>query len=238
QLNLDLIFALGDKVIAATKRLTSTIPIVIQGCDALAAGLVTNLARPGGNLTGVTCLTAETASKRLELLKDFVGGELYAAVLYDMGDPNKVPELRGIENAAEALRVRLKVLAIRDPGSLETMLQGTRKNGVNALVVMASNMLSAKRQIILDFVGRARLPAVYPYRSYVDAGGLFSYGANLRAMARQASAYVDKILKGAQPGDLPVEQPTNYELVVNLKTAKTLGFTIPQSLLLRADQVI
>src|SRR5262249_39696950 len=161
------------------KRLTSTIPIVMQGCDALAAGIVANLASPGGNLTGVTCLTAETASKRLELLRDFVRGELYAAVLYDVSDPNKVPELRGIENAAEALRVRLNVLAIRDPASLETMLQGTRKNGVNALVVMTSNMLAAKRQIILDFVARARLPTVYPYRSYVNAGGLFSYGVNL-----------------------------------------------------------
>ena len=238
QLNLDLIFAFGDKAIGATKRLTSTIPIVMQGCDALAAGLITNLARPGGNLTGVTCLTAETASKRLELLKDIVGSELYAAVLYDVADPNKVPELRGIENAAKLLRVRLKVLPIRDPASLETMLQAARKNGVNALVVMTSNMLWAKRQVILDFVGRTRLPAVYPYRDYVDAGGLFSYGANLPEMARHASTYVDKILKGAKPGDLPVEQPTKYELVLNLKNAKALALTIPPSLLVRADEVI
>jgi putative tryptophan/tyrosine transport system substrate-binding protein len=227
RLNLDLIFAFGDKAIAATKRLTSTIPIVMQGCDALAAGLITNLARPGGNLTGVTCLMAEMASKRLELLKDIVGSELYAAVLYDVADPNKLPELRGIENAAESLRVRLKVLPIRDPASLETMLQAARKNGVNALVVMTSNVLSAKRQAILDFVARTRLPAVYPYRSYVDAGGLFSYGANLPAMAWQATAYVDKILKGEKPGDLPVEQPTKYELVLNLKTVKALSLTIP-----------
>jgi putative tryptophan/tyrosine transport system substrate-binding protein len=144
-----------------------------------------------------------------------------------VADPNKVPELRGIETAAESLRVRLKVLPIRDPASLQTMLQAARKNGVNALVVMTSNVLWAQRQVILDFVGRRRLPAVYPYRLYVDAGELLSYGANLPEMARQASAYVDKILKGAKPGDLPVEQPTRYELVLNLKTAKALGLTIP-----------
>jgi putative tryptophan/tyrosine transport system substrate-binding protein len=155
-----------------------------------------------------------------------------------VADPNKVPELRNIENAAESLRVRLKVLPIRDPASLETMLQAARKNGVNALVVMTSNVLSAKRQAILDFVATTRLPAVYPYRSYVDAGGLFSYGANLPAMAWQATAYVDKILKGEKPGDLPVEQPTKYELVLNLKTVKALGLTIPPSLLQRADEVI
>jgi len=239
QLNLDLIFGYGDKAVGTAKRLTNTIPIVMQGCDALLAGLITNLARPGGNLTGVTCLTAETAVKRLNLLKDLVGSELYAAVLYDVVDPYKVPELRGLENAAEALRVRLKVLPIQDPVSLASMLQTARKAGVNALVVMTSNVLFAKRQVIVDFLGRARIPAVYPYRSYVDDGGLISFGANLPEMTRQATAYVDKILKGAKPGDLPVEQPTKYELVINLKTAKALGLTIPPSSLLeRADQVL
>jgi putative ABC transport system substrate-binding protein len=238
QLNLDLIFAFGDKAIAATKRLTSTIPIVMQGCDAVAAGLITSLARPGGNLTGVTCLLAETAAKRLEVLKSIVGSEVHAAVLYDIGDPTKAPELRGLENAAESLRVRLRVVPVRDPASLATLLQGVRKDGVNAVVVMSSNMLWAKRQVIFDFLVTTRLPAVYPYRDYVDAGGLISYGANLDEMTGQATAYIDKILKGAKPRDMPVEQPTKYELVINLKTAKALGLTILPSLLARADQVI
>jgi putative ABC transport system substrate-binding protein len=181
---------------------------------------------------------AETASKRLDLLKDIVGSELYAAVLHDVADPNKLPELRGLENAAEALRVRLNVLSIRDPASLETMLQAARKAGVNALVVMTSTVLVAKRKVIIDFAERTRLPAMYPFRFYVDVGGLLSYGVNLEEMTVLATAYVDKILKGANPGDLPVEQPTKYELVINLKTAKALGFTIPPSLLARADHVI
>jgi len=238
ELNLDVIFAYGDKVVAATKRLTSTIPIVMQGCDAVAAGLITNLAHPGGNVTGVTCLLAETAAKRLELLKGIVGREVYAAVLYDVADPSKAPELRGLENAAQSLPVRLKVVSVRDSASLERLLQEARKDGVNAVVVMSSNILWAKRQVIFDFLATTRLPAVYPYRPYVDAGGLISYGANLTEMAGQAAVYVAKILGGANPGDLPVEQPTKYELVINLKTAKALGLTIPPALLQRADQVI
>jgi len=238
RLNLDVIFAYGDKVVAATTRLTSTIPIVMQGCDAVAAGLITNLAHPGGNVTGVTCLLAETAAKRLELLKGIVGREVYAAVLYDVADPSKAPELRGLESAAQSLPVRLKVVSVRDPASLERLLQEARKDGVNAVVVMSSNILWAKRQVIFDFLAATRLPAVYPYRPYVDAGGLISYGANLTEMTGQAAVYVDKILKGAKPGDLPIEQPTKYELVINLKTAKALGLTVPPSLLQRADQVI
>jgi putative tryptophan/tyrosine transport system substrate-binding protein len=238
QLNLDVIFAYGDKVIAATKRLTSTIPIVMQGCDAVAAGLITDLARPGGNLTGVTCLLAETAGKRLELLKDIVGRDVYAAVLYDVADPSKAPELRGLEDAAESLHVWLKVVSVRDPASIGTLLQAARNDRVNAMVVMSSNMLWAKRRVIFDFLTATHLPAVYPYRTYVDAGGLVSYGANLAEMTEQATAYVDKILKGAKPADLPVEQPTKFELVINLKTAKALGLTIPPSLLQRAEQVI
>ena len=238
ELNLDVIFAFGDKVIVVTKRLTSVIPIVMQGCDAVAAGLITNLARPDGNVTGVTCLLAETATKRLELLKGIVGREVHAAVLYDVADPSKAPELRGLENAAQSLRVRLKVVPVRDPALLGTLLQAARTDGVNAVVVMSSNVLWARRQVIFDFLATTRLPAVYPYRQYVDAGGLISYGANLAEMTGQAAAYVDKILRGAKPGDLPVEQPTKFELVINLKTAKALGLTIAQSLLHRADHVI
>jgi putative tryptophan/tyrosine transport system substrate-binding protein len=238
-LNLDVIFAYGDKAIAATKRLTSTIPIVMQGCDVVEAGLITELARPGGNLTGVTCLLAGTAAKRLELLQGIVGGDrVAAAVLYDIADPTKAPELRGLEHAAESLGVRLKVAPVREAGSLGTVLEKMRNHGISAIVVMSSNMLWSNRQVIFDFVNRARLPAAYPYRGYVEAGGLISYGANLADMTRQAVGYIAKILKGAKPADLPVEQPTKFELVINMKTAKALGLTIPPSLLLRADQVI
>jgi putative ABC transport system substrate-binding protein len=237
-LKLDVIFAYGDKAIAATKQLTSTIPIVMQGCDAVAAGLITNLAHPGGNLTGVTCLLAETAAKRLEVVKSIVGSEVHAAVLYDIADPSKAPELRGLESAAESLRVRLSVVPVRAPATLPMLLQKARKDGINAVMVMSSNMLWAKRQVIFEFLATTRLPAVYPYPSYVDAGGLISYGANLEEMTVQATAYIDRILKGAKPGDLPVEQPTKYELVINLKTAKALRLAIPPSLLLRADQII
>jgi len=205
------------------------------------SGLVTSLARPGGNITGVSFLAPEQVGKRLERLKEAVPGVSRVAVLWQPGD---VPEttakklLKEAEVAARALGVRVQFVEARGPADFDRAFSEMTKAHADALSVLTSAILFNEHRRLVDLSAKHRLPAVYPWREGADAGGLMSYGPNVADLYRRTAFYVDKILKGAKPGDLPVEQPSTFEFVINLKTAKALGLTIPQSLLQRADQVI
>ncbi len=226
----------------AAKQATRTLPIVFaSAADPVASGLVTSLARPGGNVTGLSSLNAELVGKRLELLTQAVPGVGQVAVLWlpgALGERTDKEMLTGLEVAARGLGVRLQFVEARGPADFDRAFSAMTKARAGALSVLPSNVFIREHRRLVDLAAKNRLPAVYSAREYVDAGGLMSYGANPTDSSRRAATYVDKILKGAKPGDLPVEQPTKFELVINLKTAKALGLTIPQSLLQRADQVI
>ncbi len=241
-LKVDVIVALSTLAAQAAKQATRTLPIVfIAVGDPVTSGLVTSLARPGGNVTGLSVLAPELVGKCLEQLKQAVPGVSRVAALRQ---PGAVPErtekgiLKGAEVAARALGVRLQFVEARGPEDFDRAFSEMTRARAGALTVLPSSMFFNERRRLVDLAAKNRLPAVYPWREFVDAGGLMAYGPNLPDMFRRAATYVDKILKGAKPGDLPVEQPTKFELVVNLKTAKDLGLTIPPSLLARADQVI
>ena len=234
----DLIFAGGDQAIAAAKEATGTIPIVMVACDAMSAGLITNLARPGGNLTGVTCVNSDLAAKRLEILKEAFPKLARVGVLLNPDDRRMRTELAETEKAALVLKiavrpVRLAVLADFGP-ALAAAVAGRSE----ALVVAYDDLTIIHRQQFAGLAIAHRQPTIHNFREYVDAGGLISYGPSLAGMWRSAAGHVDKVLKGARPGELPIEQPTRFELVINRKTEKALGIVIPQSLLLRADAVI
>ena len=195
-----------------------------------------SLARPGGNITGSATLFAELGTKRLELLKDASPKVSRVAVLYD---PATTPrQLKETEGAAQSLRVQLHTLTVESASDFERAFAAAKKGRAGALSVLASASFYAHRARLVNLAAKNRLPAIYEHRECVEAGGLLSYGPNLRDLHRRAAVYVDKILKGAKPADLPVEQPTRFELVINMKTARALGLTIPQSVLIRADQVI
>jgi putative tryptophan/tyrosine transport system substrate-binding protein len=232
----------GPPAALAAKQATRTLPIVFAAApDPVTDGLVTSLARPGGNVTGLSNLAPELVGKCLEHLKQAVPGVSRVAVLWH---PGAVPErtvkdmLKEAEVAARALGVRLQFVEARGPADFDRAFSDMTRARAGALTVLPSNMFLREHRRLVDQAVKNRLPAVYPWREYVDAGGLMSYGPNLADLFRRAATYVDKILKGAKPGDLPVEQPTKFELVINLKTAKALGLTIPQSVLARADEVI
>ena len=241
-LKVDVIVASGTLAALAAKQSTRTLPIVFSpAADPVASGLVTSLERPGGNVTGLSVVAPELVGKRLELLREAVPGVTRVAVLWQSGGFGERTEkdmLKGAEVAARALGVRLLFIEARDPADFDRAFSDMTKARAGALTVLPSNMFNNERRRLVDLAAKNRLPAVYGVREYVDGGGLMSYGANLADLNRRAATYVDKILKGAKPADLPVEQPTKFELVINLKTAKALGLTIPQSLLQRADQVI
>jgi len=241
-LKVDVIVAGGTLQALAAKQATRTIPIVFAAAgDPITDGLVTSLARPGGNVTGVSSLTPDLVGKCLELLKQAVPGVSRVAILWQPGGAGERTEkdmLKGAEVAARALGVRLQFVEARGPENFDRAFSEMTRAGAGALTVLQSGLFNTERRRLVALAAKNRLPAVYTLREFVDAGGLMSYGANLADLNRRAATYVDKILKGAKPGDLPVEQPTNFELVINLKTAKALGLTIPQSLLQRADQVI
>jgi ABC-type uncharacterized transport system substrate-binding protein len=242
-LKVDVIVAGGGTPAAlAAKQATKTIPIVfVPLADPVTSGLVTSLARPGGNVTGLSVLLPELVGKCLEQLTRAVPGVSRVAVLWQ---PDAYPErtgkdmLKGADVAARALGVRLQFLEARGPADFDRAFSGMTRARAGALTVLTSNMLLGERRRLVDLAAENRLPAVYTWREFVDAGGLMSYGPDLVDSFRRAATYVDKILKGAKPADLPIEQPTKFELVINLKTAKALGLTIPQSVLLRADRVI
>jgi putative tryptophan/tyrosine transport system substrate-binding protein len=223
----------------AAKQATNTIPIVFAVvADAVGAGLVTNLARPGGNITGLTSISAELGGKRLELLKGVVPKASRVAVLYNPADRSNVLILKELQDAAPALGLTLQPLEVRGPGDFEGAFVAMTRGRAHALFGAPGVLTYEHRNALVDLVAKSRIPAMWGHRQFVDAGGLMSYAVNYYDQLRRAAAYVDKIFKGARPGELPVEQPTKFELVVNLKTAKTLGLAIPPSILLRADQVI
>jgi putative ABC transport system substrate-binding protein len=237
-----IVAAAGTLPALAAKQATKTLPIVFIGVgDPVTSGLVTSLARPGGNVTGLSSLSPELVGKWLELLKQAAPGVSRVAFLWQpgaVGEQTGKDILKEAEVAARALGVQLQVVEARGPADIDRAFSDVTRARAGALTVLSTPMFSSKRRRLVDLAAKNRLPALFSFREYVDAGGLMSYGPNLADLFRRAATYVDKILKGAKPGDLPVEQPTKFELVINLKTAKALGLTIPQSVLGRADEVI
>jgi len=241
-LNVDVIVAAAGTLAAlAAREATRILPIVFIAVGApVTSGLVTGLARPGGNATGLSAVSPDLASKWLELLKQAVPGVSRVAFLRQpgaLGDADK-DVLKQAEVAARALGVRFQLVEARGTADFDGVFSELTNARAGGLVVLSTPMFSSERTRLVDLAARHRLPTMFSFRSYVDAGGLMSYGPNVADLFRRAATFVDKILKGAKPVDLPVEQPTKFELVINLKTAKALGLTIPQSLLQRADQVI
>ena len=241
-LKVDVIVASNTGAALAAKRVTRTLPIVFAAAaDPVTSGLVASIARPGGNVTGLSALAPELVGKGLELLTQAVPGVSRVAVLWQPGALDERTDkdmLKAAEVAARALGVRLQFVEARGPVHFDRAFSDMTRTRAGALIVLTSVMFINERRRLVDLATKNRLPAIYPQRDFVDAGGLMSYGPNGPDLFRRAATYVDKILKGAKPGDLPVEQPTKFELVTNLKTAKSLGLTIRPSLLLRADEVI
>jgi putative ABC transport system substrate-binding protein len=239
RLKVDVIVAVGGRASDVAKHATRTIPIVMSVViDPLGSGLVASLARPGGNVTGISLMTPDLVGKQLEVLKEVVPKVSRVALLWNPNNPGSAAQLREAEAAARALGVRLQILAARDPQEIDSAFAAMTRGRAAALVVLADAILLNQRRQIAELAAERRLPAVYGPSEHAEAGGLMAYSANLLDLERRAATYVDKILKGAKPADLPVQQPTKFELVINLKTAKALGLTIPPSLVLRADQVI
>jgi putative ABC transport system substrate-binding protein len=239
QRQMDVIVAAGSPAIHAAQQATSTIPIVMTtDTDAAAQGFVDSLARPGGNITGLAGFGVELHGKRLEFLKEAVPTASRIAALWNPANTSLAPYLRETQAAAQALGVELQVLEVRTPNDFDGAFAAAISGHAEALIVMGDAFLADHRTRIVDFAQRNRLPGMYPRRSYVEVGGLMSYAANIPNQQRRAATYVDKILKGAKPADLPVEQPMKFELVINLKTAKALGLTISPTLLFQADEVI
>jgi putative ABC transport system substrate-binding protein len=240
QLQVEVIVAGGSSAIRAAQQATRTIPIVMGGtADAVAAGFVASLARPGGNITGLHDLGGEISGKRLELLKETVPQNARIAVLANPASPHYEPRMHTLTVAAQALGVHLHVVELRRADELDSAFAAMIQAGADALIVLEDSLLlPGLRGRTVDLAAKHRLPAMYDRRQVVEAGGLMSYGPPIPENYRRAAVYVDKILKGAKPADLPVEQPTKFELVINLKTAEALGRTIPPTLLFQADEVI
>jgi putative tryptophan/tyrosine transport system substrate-binding protein len=239
RLKVDVIVTGGTQSTQAAMKATTTIPIVMVGTgDPLRSGLVASLARPGGNVTGSTQLGAEVAGKRLQILKDIVPNVSRVAFLWNRANVSHMPYFNELQAAARGLRLTLQSVEVQEPHEFEKAFAGMMRERPDALIVTADGTHQLRQASIVDFAAKRRLPVMYQLKEYVEAGGLMSYGTSITDIYRHAAIYVDKILKGAKPADLPVEQPTKFDLVINLKTAKALGLTIPQSVLLRADQVI
>jgi ABC-type uncharacterized transport system substrate-binding protein len=232
----DVIVTTGNQATAAAKTTTGSIPVVFVAGDPVEAGFVASLARPGGNMTGVNTLPGELNAKRLELLKEALPKVSRVAVLFE---PRQLStSIPPIEAAASSLGLQVTRLEVHGAYDFERALAAAARSHVGALMPVSSALFHGERQRIVSLAAKHRLPAMYEHRDFADAGGLLSYGPDILFLNRRLAAYVDKILKGAKPADLPVEQPTKFELVINLKTAKALGLTIPQTILLQAAQVI
>jgi putative ABC transport system substrate-binding protein len=241
RLKVDVIVASNTPSAMAAKAATSTIPIVFAVvADAVGAGLISNFARPGGNITGLTSISSELSGKRLELLKEVAANASRLAVLYNPSDRSNVLMLKELQESARVLGLTVHPLEVRAPGDFGGAFAAMSRERDSVLFVAAGvlTLEHRNRKALVDLATKSRIPAMWGHRQFVEAGGLMSYAVNFYDQLRRAAIYVDKILKGAKPGDLPVEQPTRYELIINLKTAKALGLTIPQSLLVRADEVI
>jgi len=239
RLKVDVIVVAGAPAAHAAKKASSVIPIVMTGtADPVGMGLVESLSRPGGNITGLSDFNTGVVAKRLELLRDVAPSVTRVAVLLNPTNPSNPPQLKLTQAAAARLAMTLLTFEANRAAEIDRAFAAMKTQGPGALIVIGDPLLGSHAKRIVELSTRNRLPAIYWTREFADAGGLMSYGANLDDLWRRAATYVDKILKGAKPGDLPIEQPTKFELVINLKTAKTLGITIPPSLLARADQVI
>jgi putative ABC transport system substrate-binding protein len=240
QLKVDVLVATFTIAIRAAKQATTTIPIImVSATDPVAAGFVDSLARPGGNITGVVRLIRELSSKRLELLKEAVPRISRVGVLWDGNAPGPAIAVKEYEAAARSLKLEFQSLEVRGPDpDVDGAFQAAGKGRANALIVVRNNVVDRHSKRIVDLAIKNRLPSVWEGGEFVQSGGLMSYTSDDPANFRRAATYVDRILKGAKPADLPVEQPTKFELVINLKTAKQIGLTIPQSVLYRADKVI
>jgi len=238
RLKVDLIFAEGVLAVQAVQHASGTIPIVFfVGIDPVGQGLVASLAQPGGNITGVSFQAPELMGKRLELLKAAVPGVTRVAYLWHSA-PNSARSLQELETAARALGIQLHPVEVRAPYPFDQAFATMTEAHADALITQPSAIFLNRRTQIVDLAARTQLPGIFPEREFTEAGGLMAYGSSVTANFRRAATYVDKILKGAKPGDLPVEYPIKFELVINLKTAKALGLTIPPTLLFQADEVI
>ena len=239
RLKVEVIVAANNPAVAAAQKATTTIPIVmVLSTDPVHLGFVTSLARPAGNITGLTLQTPELAGKRLELLKDAVPNLTRVAILWDPTEPGRSQLVKETELAAPRLGLQLQVLEARNVREVSTAFTAMGRERVGAAIVYGSGLLAAERATSARLAAKSRLPTMCVAREWMDAGFLMSYGPRLTDLYRRAPYFIDRILKGAKPGDLPVEQPTKFELVVNLKTAKALGLTIPQTVIIQANHVI
>jgi putative ABC transport system substrate-binding protein len=239
RLKVDVIFAPMTNELRAAENATRTIPIVMATpSDPIASGFIASLAHPGGNVTGLTSIFGDLSAKRLELFKEAVPRITRVAVLADPAIPNYVAVMKGLEETARSLRLKLQILEVRHPGDLDTAFSAISRDRVEALFMAPAPVFFAESRQIADFSSKRRLPSSCTSGEYAEVGCLMSYGVSQTDSFRRAAYFVDKILKGAKPGDLPVQQPTKFELVINLRTAKQIGVTIPQSVLYQADRVI
>ena len=239
RLKVEVIVTTGPSSTHPAKEATATIPIVMAlDNDPVGSGFVANLARPGGNITGLATLNPELSGKQLELLKEIAPRLSRVAVVGTRGNPGNAQMLRETELAAGALAVQLQYLDVRGPNDIETVFRAASKGHADAILILGNPVLLSQRAQLADLATKNRLPVMYPQSDYMDAGGLMFYGPSITELFRRAATYVDKILKGAKPADLPVQQPTKFELIINLKTAKQIGLTIPPAVLARADKVI
>jgi putative ABC transport system substrate-binding protein len=238
-LRVDVIVASGTQSIEAAKKATKTVPIVFPVTpDPVESGFVASFARPGGNITGLSTLNPEVGGKRLELFKEVIPGISRVAVLWNPTNPGSAVNLKETDAAARSLGLKLQPLEVRSPEGFDEAFRAAKREHAGGLTMIPDAMLRAQQKRIHDFATKNRLPTVFHSSEFVLAGGLMSYGAHLPDLYRRAATYVDKILKGTKPADLPVEQPTKFELIMNLKTAKQIGLTIPPNVLVRADKVI
>ena len=235
----DILVTGGGPATEAAKQATSTLPIVFtQSADPVGTGLVASLARPGGNVTGLTNSAKDLSAKRLQLLKETVPGLSSVAVLWNPTSPGTVEQHAETQEAARLLGLRLLVLEVRRADDLERAFESASEHRAEALAILGDPLMTASAARLADLAAQRRLPAIYPVRVFAEEGGLMAYGSDVRDQYRRAASYVDKILKGANPADLPVEQPMRFDLVINLKTAQALGLTIPQHVLIQATEVI
>ncbi len=239
RLQVDIIVTDGEAAIRAAQHATTTIPIVMAvSGDPVGIGHVASLARPGGNITGLSFMQPEVSGKRLELLQEAVPKLSHVAVLWDPANPSSTLGFKETQTAAHALGLPLQSLEVRGPDEFDQAFAAMTSEHADALVVLSNPLFFEHRRQLAELAVKHRLPAIFLFREYVEAGGLMAYGANLNAMYRRAAYYVDRILKGTKPADLPVEQPMKLELVLNLKTAQALGITLPPSILFQADEVL
>ena len=239
RLKVDIIVTQSTLDAYAARQSTSTIPILMTASgDAVGTGIVASLARPGGNVTGLTSLSRELSGKRLELLKEAVRGLSRVAVLWNAADPDKARDVEETQVQARTLGLELQSLGIRDPNDFEGAFQNAVRKRAGALLTLADSLTINHQSLIVYLAAKSRLPTMHEQREFVEAGGLMAYGPSVLGLFRHVATYVDKILKGRKPDDLPVEQPMKFEFVINLKTAKQIGLTIPPNLLVRANRVI